>query len=312
MIDIKKLLTEHGIFWRDKGEGVAKGNINIKCPWCEKEDPSEHLGIRLSDGYYGCWRDEKHRGKNLYKLLAVLGIYIVEEKSDTVSSLANRTYFNKIKETKEEIREVKATKLPDSFIPLDDSIFSAPYLTYLKCRGFDEPMRLAKDYDLRRSIINDKWQRRLIFPIWIEDEVCWTARAIGNSELRYLSSSKSEARNIKSCISNYNELKLNGGETLCIVEGPVDFLKIDYYLKPEVRATCLFGLSFIESQLQLLEQVCYNFNNILIGLDQGALPQALTLLKRFRKFSPIIMQVPGHDFGEMKPKAIKETIDKYL
>lgn len=314
MIDIKKVLTEHKIFWRGSGEGCAKGNIITHCPWCGSEDRSEHLGIRLADGYFGCWRNEKHRGKNLYRLLSSLGISIAEERSGTLTSLANRTFFNpKAKYEEKSQKEFKVMELPTSFVKLDDSILSKPYLSYITKRGFDNPLKFSGTYDLRRDYENGRWSNRLIFPIWVNKYVCWTGRAINNASLRYLSSSEKENTiSIKSCIYNYNELKLTSGETLVITEGPLDALKVDWYLKPEARATCLFGLSFIEPQLKLLEQVCYNFNNILIGFDKGALPQSLTLVKRLRKFSPIIIQVPSKDFGEMEPEVIRATIRKYV
>ena len=312
MIDIKKILTENNIYWTDTGHNTAKGNISIKCPLCGPDDPSEHCGIRLSDGYWGCFRNEKHRGKNLYKLLAILDIYITEERSSIIAALANRTFFNEelSQEIKKDVKLV-STKLPRTFVGLDDSVLSKPYLTYLSTRGFDNPTRVANEYYLARDYSGGKWSNRLIIPIYVNDSVCWTGRAINDNPYRYLSPDETESINIKDCIFNYNELIL-GGENLVINEGPIDSLKIDYYFKPSIRATCLFGLSFKEEQLQLLEEVCYKFNNILIGLDEGALPQALTLVKRLRKFSPIIMQVPGHDFGEMKSQAIKETIEKYL
>lgn len=313
MIDIRKVLSEHQIHYVEHGHNVARGNINIKCPMCGSDDRSEHMGIRLSDGYFGCWRNEKHRGKNLYKLLAILDIFIIEEKSGTLASLANRTFFSNKIEYKEKVFEGnKATKLPETFIPLDETVLSESYISYLKSRGFNDPFGVAKQYDLRRDYEAGKWHNRIILPISINQYVCWTGRAIGEDGFRYLSPLGEDTINIKDCIFNYNELKSIEGEILVITEGPFDAIKIDWYLRPKVRATCLFGLSFKDSQLKLLEEICFNFNNVLIGLDKGALPQSMNLAKRYKQFSPSIMQVPAKDFGEMEPKAINDTINKYI
>jgi hypothetical protein len=315
MINIKKVLSEHKIHYVEHGHNVAKGNVNIKCPMCGSDDKSEHMGIRLSDGYWGCWRNEQHRGKNLYRLLAILEIFITEEKSITINSLANRTFFNTEVIHVEESKHSKllSTELPRTFVRLDDSVLSMPYINYLSSRGFDDPYRVANEYNLVRDYEGGKWSNRLIIPININEYICWTGRSINNNPYRYLSPDSEEDNtiNIKDCIFNYNELSSFEGETLVINEGPFDSLKVDYYLKPEVRATCLFGLSFKEEQLKLLEKICYNFNNILIGFDVGALLQSLILSKRLRKFSPNIIQVPDKDFGIMNPTAIRDTIYKY-
>jgi hypothetical protein len=307
MIDIRKAFTDHHIKFVEQGHNVAKGNINIKCPICS-EDPSEHMGINLTTGKWGCWRDSKHRGKNLHRLLALLDIYVSEERSGILQQLASRTFFSITETTKAVPIAHQALALPDTFVSIaEDTIYAKPFLKYLSDRGFDDPINLAKRYDLKRSTIADKWAGRIIIPIWIDKYVCWTGRTIGNNSLRYLSPKAEETLNIKDCIFNYNKL-LKGGDTLVITEGPFDALKIDWYTEETVKATCLFGLSFKQEQLQLLDNICTRFNNILIGLDQGALVQSMQLVKILRKYSPSILKLPKKDFGEMSEIEILNVI----
>lgn len=311
MLDIKRILTEHGIHWIDQGQNVAKGNINIQCPWCGSEDGSQHLGINPITQKFGCWRSEKHRGSNLARLLAKLDIYISEDRGSAIQKLINRTYFNE-QETKPEEVEVFTTKLPDEFVPIEDESFlNKPYLNYLRNRGFNKPLEVCQDYDLRRSYMADKWAARIIIPIRVNDWVTWTGRALGNNPLRYLSPAKKEATNIKKSLFNFNELKEESGDILVVCEGPFDALKVDYYFQPEIRATCIFGLMSTEDQLTLLKQLCYNFNTILIGLDQKTLVQSMNLCKRLTNFNPLIMKMPSKDLGSMTPKEIISLIGDY-
>ena len=312
MIDIKQLLDSHQIYWTDKGSNVAKGNINIKCPWCGSDDKSEHMGINLATNKYGCWRNVHHRGKNIARLLAALDIYISEDRQSLIAQLANRSFFNKEHETIINPDKVYTTELPMEFLPIEEnSIFSKLYVNYLKKRGFNQPFKVVKDYDLRYSIMADKWATRLILPIYVNDWVTWTGRAIGSNPLRYLSPATNEATNIKETVFNYNQLRDSEGDILIITEGPFDAIKIDMYNKPRVRATCIFGLAATADQILLLKNLCYNFNSIFIGLDQGTLVQSMDLRKSLVNFNPVIMKLPQKDFGDMNQDEILELIAKY-
>ena len=161
------------------------------------------------------------------------------------------------------------------------------------------------------SIMADKWSARLIIPIHVNDWVTWTSRAIGMNPLRYLSPSTQEATNIKETVFNYNQLKDSEGDVLVITEGPFDALKVDMYNKPRVRATCIFGLAATVNQILLLKNLCYNFNNIFIGLDQGTLVQSMNFRKSLVNFNPVIMRLPEKDMGDMNQDEILELIEKY-
>ena len=312
MIDIKRLLSTHQISWVDKGPNVAKGNINIKCPFCGSDDHSEHMGINPITLQWGCWRNQKHRGKNIARLLAKFDIYITEDKSETIQKLINKTFFNVESTAKQEVLHRRNTVLPEEFIPIvGTSAFDSLYQNYLKQRGFPDPVDVADQYGLCQST-SEKWSGRLIIPIWCADEVTWTGRAIGESSLRYLSPKAEEALNIKQTLWNYNALAQTEGDVLVICEGPFDSLKVDYYNKPSIRATCLFGLMASEAQLKLLNNICTRFNTIILGLDEGTLSQSLVLRKHLTNFSPSIAKLSSKDWGSMEPREAREVIESYL
>ena len=69
MLDVLTFLDHNRIPYRTNGPNCAKGHVVIKCPFCGDEDPSEHLGIQLSTGYWGCWRNSSHRGRRPHRLI---------------------------------------------------------------------------------------------------------------------------------------------------------------------------------------------------------------------------------------------------
>ena len=52
MIDVKAILDELGIDYKESGKNVGSNDININCPFCNAE---KHLGISLGSGVVNCW-----------------------------------------------------------------------------------------------------------------------------------------------------------------------------------------------------------------------------------------------------------------
>src|ERR1700688_913110 len=137
MVDIKQILTEHKIPFVTQGVNTKRGELSISCPYC-KDDPSKHMGVDPNTGWFACWRDKSHSGKNIHRLLALLNIYITADHNDVMQQLVNRTYFGnqEIDTQTIAIATKKVTKLPTEFIPIEEeSFFTRPYLQYLKARG---------------------------------------------------------------------------------------------------------------------------------------------------------------------------------
>jgi len=67
--DFKAFCDAKNIPYVTSGKNVSIGNFNIQCPFCGHADPSEHMGIEVATGYWGCWRESKHRGKSPQRLI---------------------------------------------------------------------------------------------------------------------------------------------------------------------------------------------------------------------------------------------------
>lgn len=318
MIDIKSILSRHNIHFVTSGHNTKKGEISIHCPLCGPDDKSQHLGINPRTGVWACWRSDKHCGRNIYSLLSILGIPYADsdERNSILQQLIDGTYFNQEVESMEDGKTYTiCKKIPDDFIELsqDLAILAKPYYNYLKHRGFTKAHDIAKHYKMSRCMTFGKWSSRLIIPVFMEDEVTWVARAISSdNELRYLTPSPTEARSVKDCLFNFNELKETKGEVLLIGEGILDSIKLDWYNKPRVRSTCIFGLVATDVQLDLLNQICPNFNTILIGLDDGTLTQSLNLMKQLSKFEPEIVKPSKKDWADSSVSDIAKLLNEYL
>lgn len=284
-------MIENHIHYVDDGPNVARNHINIKCPFCGYSDPSEHMGLDLETGYWGCWRDSEHRGKSPVKLIAKLlncsfvqAMNIVGEDEEIEIDDFGKL-FEKIQKPK--IQEAKPRLVfPPTFKPITTTDTLADrFVTYLNARGFEleDIDDLAYNYDLHYCLTGF-WKNRIIVPIYLDGElVSWTGRSIHFAEdLRYMSLSKEQSRvNIKHTLFNHTWLRHGSANTLFITEGPFDALKVDFYGRAQsINATCLFGLSITSEQISLLSEIQENFNKIYLLMDEGALVQTLELQSR--------------------------------
>jgi hypothetical protein len=305
MIDIKAILSSHKIYYVESGPNTGKGYIGINCPLCKKDsdpDPSQHMQIQLAKGYWHCWRGKGHSGRDIYALLELLGIHNADR--DFLSTTFDQPQVYK------PIEHVKIYKLPDTFIPINNGILDIPYRHYLKTRGFNNPDIVIKQYNLRRSNIHDKWQDRIIIPVENDIEISWTARSIDpNNTLRYRSPGVQDAGNIKDHIFNYQELKNSSGNGIIVTEGPLDAISGDFYSKEfGYRFTCLFGMAAVDKQIKLIKTIAPNFKQLYLALDAGTESSMFYLAQQLEKFSPIIIQIPKKDIGEMTQQDLIEFI----
>lgn len=304
MFDWKEFLNANRIEWVDSGANVSAGNVNIHCPWCGPDDPSQHLGISLTGKGYGCWRSANHRGKDPARLVqALLRISRAEAQRITGTraratgseALLERIRANlnagAIQEADSPFPpEVRGTepgvlgkgfsghgkrpqvRLPGEFKPLAaGGVAARPFLAYLGSRGFPEPARTAFDYGLYYSK-EGPFSNRVIFLVRFDGAlVSWTGRAIGRDVIRYKSLSVEQStRSIKDCLWNYDELT-QGGDTLALCEGPFDALKVDYFGRDMgIRATCMFGKTISPAQVTLLSRIHNGFRQVLLIPDEDA------------------------------------------
>ena len=300
-MDVIELLERYSIEYVDGGPNVAKGNVNVQCPWCGDEDRSHHCGINLEHGMYGCWRNTKHRGRRFANLLSKLtGISITEARRQTgegssiaiqPSELENLAEGRRIglteAEEQRESRILTDISFPAEFremFPRRARSYKAAtmFRRYLyKERKFPYPChkKLARQYGLHYCV-KGRFADRLIIPVYENGKLMtYLGRSIQKgTDLRYLALEKEDSvKQVKDCVYNYDDA-LKGGRTLVIVEGAIDAMKIDFYGKRnDCRAVGLFNMNVEDSQIDLLYNLRGRFNFYKIMLDSGQVADSLGL-----------------------------------
>lgn len=305
-------LRQQGIEFVEHGANVARGHVNIRCPYCGGNDPSHHLGVQLDTGYWGCWRDPTHRSKDPARLVAKLlrcsreeALRIVDgsglSTASTVSELRDRLGGIGVRAVKFRATPIK---YPSEFHPL------APiggwggrhrFLEYLRGRGFDCPEGVAERY-LLMGCSTGRFRDRLIVPVWDrEDLIGWTGRAIGPSQIRYLS--HPDGKTIKRSLL-YEPRVLKGGRRLFVVEGPLDFLKLDWY---GARAVATMGTGVTDAQVSKLLSLGSAYEEVLVLFDRGAAAVADLLVAKLRMVRARRLDLPDGfgDPGELTPEAVR-------
>ncbi len=326
--DFVTFLDKHSIEYVLRGPNVARGNINISCPFCGHADNSHHLGISLDSGAWGCWRQNDHRGRRPQRLImALLGCSYGEANAlagtplpvaEGFDSFVTALDWNAKAKGQEEASKRRAIDLPDEFEPITDSRFHRQFVNYLiGKRGFrkKEIEKLVRQYDLR-CCLTGEWKGRVIFPVHNDfgDVVTWTGRSITSTSLiRYKTLSHDTEKggdiiateNIKHLLYQYSDLMRTGGRSLFITEGPFDALKTDFYMRSYgSRSSCLFGTAFSQEQIWLMYPLAECFDRLVILVDDGAQHVGMDLMSRLSSLNPQLQFLPDgvEDPGAMTKK----------
>jgi len=306
-------LTENHIPFVTRGPNTKRGELSVKCPWCGVDDPSEHLGINLTTGYWGCHRNQQHRGKSVFYLIkGLLGCSYAQAK------LIVKQYGAGDPETLEQALTAltEAPKAPEAapgpltmpheFRLITENGSGMRFFNYIRNRGFPRPEKVAHVYNLRYCTTG-RWKDRIIVPVYQRGKlIAWTGRAISRSPAaaRYLSTSNA----IKSSIFNEDEMYL-GGKILFITEGPFDAMKVDYFgFKYGGKATCTFGTSITIEQISILKQVSKKFKKTVLLLDPEAIETSFNVLEWLPKLT--LGQVPdkAEDPGSLTAQQVVELV----
>lgn len=308
------LLKEHDIHFVTEGSNTKRGEISITCPFCGTDDKSQHMGIS-PEGYFACWRNKEHSGKNINRLLRALGIETKfnSEHGGSLDDIASGAFF-KPEVSNSIIRPIVC--LPKQFQVIGNKTSDLKFRQYLISRRFNEKDidKLILDYQLTRSSLDDfDWKDRIIIASTTNGKVYWTGRSIYPSTLRY-KSPKSDVANIKESLLWFDEIKTKKTRYLLVTEGPIDFLKMDFYRpNDEVRATCVFGVNVSDYQLNLLHELETYGIKLLIGFDADAIETALELTSILENALVLPFLVKGYkDYGALSPKLAMETWDKIM
>lgn len=327
-INVSELLRSHNVPFVERGHNVAQGHINVKCPFCGSADPSEHMGIRIADGAWGCWRNSRHRGKNPARLFQVL----FKISFNDAQEITGRRHIsaNPLDQVENLLRpKAPSTVVPDQpiFLPdefrwIDTGRAGARFVRYLVSNRripLDLALKLSDDYEMCYAL-SGKWKDRIVFPVFTNGLEAWTGRSIHRRpHARYLASKPEEVdptggrgKAIHHCLWNYDNLT-EGGKTLLISEGPFDALQIDLAVRDtHVRATCLFGLTLSDAQLGLLYQLRNKFDNLLLALDANTTDLALHMMQKLLTLDPGVITIPPQykDPGSMPLRSIRKWISE--
>jgi hypothetical protein len=292
--DWELFFKRNNIRYVTSGKNTKSGEFSIPCVWCNRsgnKDPSEHLGVNPETGAFSCWRNNKHRGNNAVYLIKqildcsfkeALEIYGVKEID--ISALGSILDKLKSESAPVPFQGPEKIALPANTYSIEKNGSFLPYFNYLIERGFDEEdvPRLVTDYDLRCAITGP-WAGRVILPVTYQGELTsWTARAIHDApdRLRYMNTHKEDSvRKQTDSLYLYDEcMNDERHDTLYVLEGPFDALKLDFYGKDHgVRSVAMFTNNLTETQRLLVSNLCDTFKEVFIMLDTGWFHQSMSL-----------------------------------
>ncbi len=316
MIDWVFLFRRYKIDYVEKGPNVKKGNVNICCPFCI-EDPSHHMGINISNGYWGCWRDTHHRGKSPFRLIQKLLRCSYRESKDIVQNpLFNKTkqHYSGIGQENIDYNDrASSLKLRESFKEIKNFGITKKFFTYLiEERDFRkiDVKEFCRYYNLKCCLVGNE-AFRLVIPIYYENELMtWTGRSINNSGIRYLTLLKTDSvKTTDELVYNFDECNHSPTKKiLVIVEGPLDTLKLDFYGKGlGVRVIGLFKNNMSEAQEYMVASLMRKYEKTYVLLDRGEKLKAKELVNRLTAYGKCIYsEVPEgkKDPGELSPSEV--------
>jgi hypothetical protein len=323
--DWPQFLTQHNVPYITTGK-VGRNDLGCQCPFCGVADTGYNMSISLIDRGWYCWKNpDRHRGKAPHRLIqALIGCSYLDAEAIVNSGprfvpndgdLLDRLHAMFAEPQTVPVAQRHILALPTEFQTIEDVGKGRMFVSYLEKRGFDytDIPRLVNKYRLRccvsESFMKGAYHNRLIFLIELDGElVSWTGRHIGNSRLRYNSLSTEAdppaSLTLKNTILWYDYLRQVDKGTLVICEGPFDALKVNYLGNPQgVYATCIFGSSISETQIDLLESLS-QYSKRLILLDATA---AVRYECNFRggigrlealKFDTLVLPLTMKDPGE--------------
>jgi hypothetical protein len=326
--------NSNAIPYVERGANVARGHVNIKCPFCGPGDPSEHMGLNTGGSRWGCWRDAEHRGIKPHKLVQeLLGCTWKEAKAIVEESTGHHT--TTLDELQGLLRKIdsdprrrdlavhRRTADVSENIEPPPGLFrigkwpddSQRALRYLRKRGFTSKLKkFVSVYDPRYAT-RGRFQGRVAVPLNHGGVTRgYIGRAIGTASKRYLAYPEGES--LRDWIWNYDlALRATGAKHLappkCLViqEGWIDAAKLDHYGRGVgVRSVALLGLSLSGKKLQELIALCRRYPVVRVCLDAGAQTQALAIERKLALCRARALWLPDGwgDVGEMDPASARE------
>ncbi|MFA5208527.1 MAG: hypothetical protein WC428_07845 [Candidatus Paceibacterota bacterium] len=219
--DIKALLDEYSIAYKDRGKNVSTGWLNLEvCPFCG--DSSYHCGINIASGGFHCWVcNQKGFVLDLLKEIKIFKGLNIGRISKDFSEGYN---FAQAQDKLLDLAPYSQKK--GGFLKEPNGLLNylpPPHKTYLSSRGFD-PDFLFHKYQLK-AVYNtgdEKFRFRIITPIFIDGKmVSYVAMSTVRKEgiVKYLNCPKENSIvSAKDCLYNYDTIK----DVAVVVEGVAD------------------------------------------------------------------------------------------
>ena len=325
MLDVTTFLDSNRIPYRTDGPNCAKGHVVIKCPFCGDDDPSEHMGWELATGHWGCWRNSGHRGRRPHRLIMRLTGCTHTVADDIAAGVRDLDRFGealaKLRTPTQRSSERGQTslELPRDFRPLSGKGLGRYYRRYLVRRGFRlrDLDAMREQYDLCYCT-RGLWRGRIIFPVRFEGSlVTWTGRTISLiATPRYLTLSQDVEDyrdpqalcSIRDTLWNYDGMIGKKFHTLCVVEGPMDALKVDFYGgSMGVRGTCLFGSGISGEQIALVSELRERCESVVFLGDSDGMANVMRVQSELSFLQPKFGTLPRgvDDPGAMSPGQVR-------
>lgn len=328
--DWRAFCAQHSIAFVTSGPNTSRGNISVRCPWCGEADRSGHMGLSLdrNDPVWGCFRNAKHRGRNPRRLVQRLLCVSFDEAWRIVGAQAQTADDGELSASIKRLQEgpegggatrstPPALAYPPDFKPVLGRAYGKQFLAYLeKQRGFSSDClgEVCERYGLHYALSGDfAW--RLIFPIHDADGrlLGWTGRDIRPSAwLRYRTTDALPNR----VLYNAHLAARSDAETLVIVEGPVDAVKVDYFgASLGVAAVATLGTSLPRERRAALATLCRRFKRAALLFDEGTLPEVTSLAPELSETSGVDVALwrPGvKDPGDMSSTQVVKFLYDHL
>ena len=254
----RELLSTLGVPWVERSPNISKGEIGLRCPWCGNADPSQHLALDETTGYYQCRRSAGHGGKSPFWLLRGLGV-----RRDLAELVALYGGPDIVRDRPDPVPATVFAKRWDDFAPAADDDEACDYL---KRRGFWHPQRTARIFDLR--VGQGKYAGRLWFPFRYGAAVAgFTGRSMRNREPRYYTEAAGTYLYLP-------ELPYDTDRTLILVEGPIDALRLADAIngRYDLALAALCGLTITPDKRTHLAALAGALSHFFVALDSTVEP----------------------------------------
>ena len=276
------------------GVNVAVCCVNKNCSTYGKA-AKKKLSLRVDNEFFHCWVCGL-RGKGL--------AYFFKRYKQNYYNTAASIFEKKVEEKAEEI--LPDLELPNNFkllatIRKDDDPDLRQCRSYMISRGFSQ-----NDLWYYRvgAVSSGRYRRRVIIPSFDDDGFLnyFTGRSIDPDVTRKYINPKVKRTDII-----FNDLNINWGDPLTLVEGPFDMMK------SVQNSTCLLGSSLSEKHA-LFKKIVANHTPVVLALDPDAKEKMQNIARLLSSYDIAVSCAdisPYDDVGEMPmgemEKRVKES-----